>query len=390
MQACGSSSDSESSGSGSTSSSGGTGGSDPIKVAGIFDVTGTNAGFGAVYVDATRLAFDEVNAAGGINGHKLEMSMLDTATDPATATQAARRAVTRDGVRLLFGGVYDPPALAVADVAESTDALFYSPASVAPRLTTPTRRNIFAVDPTTAVQTDNMAALMQSMGARKVGLIKQTDGYGDETETDLEPQLERDGMTLAATAGIAADATDATNQVLAMQKAGVDAIAIGVAIPPSVAIIKAMAQQGVRIPVVAVGGGLSDPADRLLTSSAPIEYYAVSPLACPLGVGGCGTDFIRAYEARFNERPIVWAAQGYVAALAFANALRNAKDYSPQGVSDALETTAGYTNPLLPGAVRFTPDQHLGVQTVYLQGYRDGRASFFGNDVNDNKWPARG
>jgi branched-chain amino acid transport system substrate-binding protein len=384
VSACGSGG-SGSGGGGATDSSG----DGPIKVAGIFDVTGANAGFGAVYVNSTKLAFQKVDEEGGVDGHKIEMDMYDTATDPATATLESRKAVTREGTELLYGGVYDPPALAIAEVAESTGALFYSPAAVAPDLTTPVRENVFAVDPTIAVQMSNMAKLMDSMGAKKIGLIKETTGYGEETEKALEPELEKYGMTLSANAGIAAEPTDATNQVLEMKSAGVEAIVLGVAIPPSVAIIKAMSQQGVEIPVVSVGGGLSEPSEELLTSSSPIEYYAASPLACPLGVGDCGTEFVKEYTAEFHEKPIVWAAQGYVAALAFVAALKEAKEYTPEAVREALLAMPGYTDPLIPGDIEFSEEEHLGVSTVFLQGYKEGKPYFFGNEIDHNNWPTK-
>jgi branched-chain amino acid transport system substrate-binding protein len=367
----------------------GSGGDGPIKIAGIFDITGANAGFGSVYVNSTKLAFQKVNAEGGVNGHKLELNLFDTATDPGTATLEARKAATREGMELLYGGVFDPPSLAIAEVAESTGALFYSPAAVAPELTDPLRENVFAVDPTIAVQMTNMAKLMNSMGAKKIGLIKETTGYGEETEKALEPELEKYGMTLAANAGIAAEPTDATNQVLEMKNAGVEAIVLGVAIPPSVAIIKAMSQQGVEIPIVSVGGGLSEPSEELLTSSSPIEYYAASPLACPLGVGGCGTEFVKEYTAEFHEKPIVWAAQGYVAALAFVDALEQAKEYTPDAVREALETMPGYKDPLIPGDIKFSDKEHLGVATVFLQGYKEGEPYFFGNEIDHNNYPSK-
>jgi branched-chain amino acid transport system substrate-binding protein len=370
-------------GSGSTSSEG------PIKIAGIFDITGANAGFGAVYVNSSKLAFKKINEEGGIDGHEIEMELFDTATDPGTATLESRKAVTREGIELLYGGVYDPPSLAIAEVAESTGALFYSPAAVAPELTTPTRENVFAVDPTISVQMTNMVTLMNSMGAKKIGLIKETTGYGEETEDALKPELEKYGMTLSANAGIAAEPTDATNQVLEMKSAGVEAIVLGVAIPPSVAIIKAMSQQGVEIPVVSVGGGLSEPSEELLTSSAPIEYYAASPLACPLGEGGCGTEFIKEYEAEFHEKPIVWAAQGYVAALAFGKALEEAGEFTSEAVREALQTMPGYKDPLIPGEIKFSSSQHLGVSTVFLQGYKEGKPYFFGNEIDHNNWPSK-
>jgi branched-chain amino acid transport system substrate-binding protein len=53
-------------------------GAEPIKIAGIFALTGRAAHIGTAQRDAVLIAIDEVNEQGGINGRKLEMVMEDT------------------------------------------------------------------------------------------------------------------------------------------------------------------------------------------------------------------------------------------------------------------------------------------------------------------------
>ena len=57
-------------------------GAKPIKIAGIFALTGRAAHIGTAQRDAVLIAIDEVNAQGGINGCKLVMVMEDTESTP--------------------------------------------------------------------------------------------------------------------------------------------------------------------------------------------------------------------------------------------------------------------------------------------------------------------
>ena len=63
----------------------------PIKIAGIFALTGRAAHIGTSQRDAVMLAIDEVNQHGGINGRMLEMVMEDTESDPTKAVVALKK-----------------------------------------------------------------------------------------------------------------------------------------------------------------------------------------------------------------------------------------------------------------------------------------------------------
>ncbi|WP_040830299.1 ABC transporter substrate-binding protein [Nocardia jiangxiensis] len=86
-----------------TPGSGGAGGSDAIKVAVIPPSSGALAQFGSDAAEAWKFAVDEVNAAGGINGKKVQMIRADTDATAATTLRAARSAVTQDGAKFIGG-----------------------------------------------------------------------------------------------------------------------------------------------------------------------------------------------------------------------------------------------------------------------------------------------
>jgi ABC-type branched-subunit amino acid transport system substrate-binding protein len=106
VAACGSDSGGDS-GSKSTSS-GATANKDPLKVALIPPSSGALAVFGADAVKAWEYAAAEVNAKGGVDGHKVELIKSSTDAQPANTVRAARKAVTQDGAKFI-GAVMTSP-----------------------------------------------------------------------------------------------------------------------------------------------------------------------------------------------------------------------------------------------------------------------------------------
>ena len=81
---------------------------EPIKVALIPPSSGALAVFGADAAKAWQFAADEVNAKGGVDGHKVEIIKSSTDAQPANTVRAARKAVTQDGAKFI-GAVMTSP-----------------------------------------------------------------------------------------------------------------------------------------------------------------------------------------------------------------------------------------------------------------------------------------
>jgi ABC-type branched-subunit amino acid transport system substrate-binding protein len=123
VAACGS--DSESGGGTAKSGSGG-GNADPIKVALIPPSSGALAVFGADAVKAWQFAADEVNAKGGVNGHKVELIKSSTDAQPANTVRAARKAVTQDGAKFIGAVMTSPEHGALQQQLASMNALSFN------------------------------------------------------------------------------------------------------------------------------------------------------------------------------------------------------------------------------------------------------------------------
>lgn len=85
----------------------------PIKIGYLADTNGTSAPVAAGMHLGTDLAVQQINAAGGVNGHPLQVTYADPQSDPAQASQLASRLVQNDKVDVLMGAVLTSECLAV-------------------------------------------------------------------------------------------------------------------------------------------------------------------------------------------------------------------------------------------------------------------------------------
>ena len=106
--------------------------------------TGPSAQLGIQLNRGARLYFDKVNAAGGVNGQKIELRMLDDGYDPPRA-KANTETFLNDDVFALFGYVGTPTSLASMPLVKDSGIPFFGPFTGAMALRQPALRNVFHV-----------------------------------------------------------------------------------------------------------------------------------------------------------------------------------------------------------------------------------------------------
>lgn len=355
-------------------------------IGGIFELSGPDAVFGQGNYQAAQLAIQDINSAGGINGKPVKMLVSDDQSDPATAVAAVRRDVASSHVSVILGPVFSPVALAVAKAAQALKVVFYTPGSAAPQLTQPLQKYVFAPNQTQAVGSTAIAKLIHSMGVKKIGFLEETDSYGQETLPTLKSALTPYGLSVGNVQTIAADATDATSQMIAFKNAGDQAVVIAVTSSPAISAVKAEAQQNIDLPLFAYGGGSSPAIDSIVQANSALSYYAISPLGCYVGTS-CTKEILSEFKNKFKAAaPNEFTIAGYEYSRALLNGIKHAPAATADGVVKGLETMGPYESSVLAFPVTFTNSTHLGIHQTYLYGIKSGKVFFFGNDINQNRF----
>ena len=189
--ACGSSSP-------SSSSSSGAGGS-PIKIGFFAPESGFAAADGASAYDSAQLAVKDLNAAGGVNGRKLQLVNYDDASDPKQAVTIATRLVTQDKVTAVVSGSYSDQTLAVAPIFQRDSIPMLAAYAINPGIPA-TGDYIYQQDFNGIVEgRAGAVALINNLGAKKVAIVAIKNDFGSSLVQGFTEAAKALGATIVAT-----------------------------------------------------------------------------------------------------------------------------------------------------------------------------------------------
>jgi branched-chain amino acid transport system substrate-binding protein len=159
-----------------------------------------------------------------IAGEKVNLIILDDATDPTNGVKNAKRFVTEDKVDIIMGSAATPVAIAMADVAaeSGTLQLAFSPAQLPPGKDFWT----FRLPQSNSVMAHPMVEHMKKNGVKTVGFLGYTDAYGEGWLKDFTAVAEKNGIKVVAVERFARPDTSVTGQALKLVAANPDAMLV--------------------------------------------------------------------------------------------------------------------------------------------------------------------
>ena len=159
-----------------------------------------------------------------IAGEKLNVIILDDATDPTKGVQNARKFVTEDKVDIIIGSAATPVAAPMAEVAaeSGTVQLAASPVGLPPGKDAWT----FRLPQSNDVMAVAVVALMKKQGVKTIGFLGYTDAYGELWLKAITAEGEKHGIKVVATERFARADTSVTAQALKLTAANPDAMLV--------------------------------------------------------------------------------------------------------------------------------------------------------------------
>jgi branched-chain amino acid transport system substrate-binding protein len=159
-----------------------------------------------------------------IAGEKVNLIILDDATDPGKGAQNARRFVTEDKVDMIIGSCITAVAAAMSDIATEagTVQLAGSPVGLPPGKD----EWVFRLPQSNTVMAHAMVQHMKREGVKTVGFLGYTDAYGEQWLKEFTPEAEKVGIKVIAVERFARADTSVTPQALKLTSANPDAMLV--------------------------------------------------------------------------------------------------------------------------------------------------------------------
>ena len=185
--------------------------------------SGPAAQLGIQMNKGARILFDQVNAAGGINGQQIELRTLDDGYEPERC-KANTETFVKDGVFALFGYVGTPTCLAALPVVTESKVPFFGPFTGAEALRDPFLHNVFHVRASYYDETALIVRQLTQLGLKKIAVFYQNDAYGKAGLEGVKRALKPLSLEPVALGTVERNTVDVAAAVKAIVAAAPDAV----------------------------------------------------------------------------------------------------------------------------------------------------------------------
>ena len=198
---------------------------DVFRIGVMESLTGPGETYGTIANQAKQMAADEINAAGGVNGRRLELVVEDSQCSAKDAIAAYNKLTDVDGVKIILGTSCSGAMLGAAPLAEADRIILFSGLASSPDIAN-AGDYIFRTqisDVQVGIATGNV---LWADGIRKLATITETTDYAEGVRRTSVAQFEKRGGEVVAVERYGADVTDFRSQLTKLFSAKPDALHI--------------------------------------------------------------------------------------------------------------------------------------------------------------------
>ena len=301
-------------------------GKNPLKIGGIFSVTGPASFLGDPEKKSMELAIEEINAAGGVDGRMLEAVIYDTEGDPSKAVMAAGKLINKDQVTAIVGPSRTPTTLAVVPMVERAGLPFVSCAA-GNKIVEPIKPWVFKTAQSDIQAVASIYAHLEKQGIDRIGTLTVANSFGESGREQLIEQAGDFGITVVRSESFGAGDTDMTSQLTKIRQEKPGAIICWGTNPGPAVVAKNVEQLGLDIPLYQSHGVASpkfielagDSAEGILLPTGKILVADLLPDDDPQKQ--VLTDYIDAYENKYDETVSGFGGYAYDAVYLLARAM---------------------------------------------------------------------
>ncbi len=198
---------------------------DPYKIGAIFAVTGAASFLGEPEKNTAVMLMDQINAAGGINGHKLEIIIEDSKSVEADAVLAAKKLLEKDEVLAIVGPSTTGESMALVPIMNNAKTPLISCAA-GYGITNPIEERywIFKTPQHDLSAVQAIYNYMKKKGIKKVGIITISTGFGDAGRKALLDEAPKWGIEVVADERYGPKDSDMTTQLTKIKASGAQAV----------------------------------------------------------------------------------------------------------------------------------------------------------------------
>jgi len=345
------------------------------------DLSGPIKGWGVPVSNGMKMAVEEINAAGGVQGRKIRLVVEDSGYDPKKAVLASQKLIERDKIFAMVGPMGSPTVLAAQDILLDAGVLQLFPLTAA--------EFTFKFDPAKPqerLKFNNLLPYVESTRAalkymmewknfKKPCIMHQDDEYGKNVLDGFNQQLTAMKVQPASITSYKRGASDFSAQIAKMKSDSCDLVVLGAVLREPIGAMTEAKKLGWD--VTFLGATPTNVMEVPMLGKEAVEgLYAASGFEIPYEDTAKGKvkDWLVNYKKMFSTDANTQAIIGYNAVMTFAfYANKAGKDLTGQKMLDALESGDKFLDIFNSPPTKFSKTDHLANTITQVQQVKGGR-----------------
>jgi branched-chain amino acid transport system substrate-binding protein len=344
---------------------------DTIKIGFLGALTGDVAMFGKPTLEGMKMAADDINAAGGILGKKIEIVEADNRGDKQEGASVTQKLISRDNVIAIVGDPTTGITKVAAPIAQKAGVLLISAGATGPGVV----ENGDFIFRNTLLDSVAIPACIDffanDLKYKKVAIItSDNNDYSVGFSQTFRDAAKGKGITIVADEKVKDGDKDFSGQVTNIKAKKPDVIFFSGYYTEGALIMKEARKQGVKANMFG-GDGLFSPEFIKLGGSA-VEGSMSALGFAPEQASPETAKFIEAFSKKFaGQVPGLFDAQGYDGVMMIADAIKRANSADPKVFKDAMASTKNFQG--VSGTITIRPGREPIKTPLCLLAVKDGK-----------------
>ncbi|HYQ68267.1 ABC transporter substrate-binding protein [Actinophytocola sp.] len=309
----------------------------PFKIAVVNAQSGQLSSLGQWEWKGAKLAADQWNAKGGINGRKIELELFDDQGDPTVGTNVARK-IASEGFVAMIGTAESAVTVAMIPILQQSKIPNIT-SGQSPAIAATKSPFAFYNGPTSNTYDETLAKyLVDDKGLKKIALISNNGSYGKGERDAFTKALASRGVTPVDDQVVTTDQKDFSAALTSIRQKEPDVLFVGSEEVEAGLIVKQAKELGINA-TIAGAAPMGTPVYLQTAGEANAEGTVVSSPYLSNDTDDASKAFAKAYQKAHGEAAELHGAKAHDGANIIFTALKNSKGATGQKLADAIRAT---------------------------------------------------
>ncbi|EPL05257.1 branched-chain amino acid ABC transporter substrate-binding protein [Pseudomonas sp. CF161] len=294
--------------------------------------TGPVAQYGDMQFSGARMAIEQINAKGGVNGKQLVAVEYDDACDPKQAVAVANK-VVNDGVKFVVGHLCSSSTQPASDIYEDEGIVMITPAATSPELTSRGYKMVFRTIGLDNAQGPAAARYIAQLKPTNVAVLHDKQQYGEGIASSVKEILGKEGIKVSMFEGINVGERDYSSILAKLKQANVDFVYFGGYHPEMGLLLRQAKEKGLSARFMGPEGVGNDSISQIAKDAS--EGMLVT-LPKSFDQDPANKALVEAFEAKKENPSGPFVLPSYSAVEVIAGGIAAAKSEDPEKVAEAI------------------------------------------------------